>query len=242
MARVHMTPWWRQLAGALTCPARPAPLLLITVLSAFGAVTFSPGVLSGAIQVAMLVITLRYGYAVIIDVARGADDPPALSLALLNDGLEMPLKQFGVIILFAMVYGLCARLGDTVAGLSLLAMKLLAPATAIIIAFENSWWRAVNPLYLLRVIRPILPAYLLLCLTLGSIWLLAQGLFSLLSPAVTGKAKIFVYDLSVMYFLLVLCAVIGLVVRRYRGELGLAERFTDADTSAEQLDSKHLRQ
>ena len=222
-------PFWQQVPAALTYPAHPPALLLVGALATVGAVGYRPGAWGGVLQIALFILLLRYAYAVIAHSAGGRDDPPAISLRLFNDELEMALKQFGVIILFAMLYGIATRWLGAAGGLLVLAVaNLAAPATAMVIALENSFLRAINPALLWTLARRLGGDYLVLCVLLAGLWLLAQVSFDLLSAFRHRGLQLFFYDLCAMYFLLAMARLMGLTLWQYREPLALDMEPDDA--------------
>jgi hypothetical protein len=220
--RLDGAPFWQRLPAALAYPARPPALWVVFGLAAVGAVSYRPGPWGGILQVALFILLLRYAYAAMLRAAAGRDDPPAISLRLFNSDLEMALKQFGVIILFAMLYSIGVRLLGAAGGVVVLAVaNLAAPATAMVIALENSFLRAVNPLLLWTLVRRIGTAYLVLCLLLAALWLLAQLSFDLLSAFQHHGLQLFFYDLCAMYFLLAMAYLMGCALWQYRERLAL---------------------
>ena len=222
-------PFWQRLPAALAYPARPPALWVVFGLATAGAVSYRPGPWGGVLQVALFVLLLRYAYAAMVRSAAGRDDPPAISLRLFNSDLEMALKQFGVIILFAMLYGIGVRLlGDAGGVVVLAAANLATPATAMVIALENSFLRAINPLLLWTLVRRIGAAYLLLCVLLAALWLLAQLSFDLLSAFQHHGLQLFFYDLCAMYYLLAMAHLMGYALWQYRERLALDGEQTSA--------------
>ncbi len=170
----------------LLMPFRAAPLILVgvfTVLWYYAIMGRLFGILMDLILVSWF---FKYCYALLDSVVAGHDEPPVMSVEMLNPVDEQrPLIQAIIVSLgFIVCWGAYQALGP-LAGFALGALLLTAlPATIGLLAISDSWLHALSPLAIGRVMKGLGGTYVLvLAVTLGGalliVWL-ARTLDSLL--------------------------------------------------------------
>jgi len=134
--------------------------------------------------------------------------------------MEMPLKQYAIFILVGVVI---YQVGDNILSLIILLVTYFAlPATAMIIATENSFFKAINPLVWGATIARIGVSYLVLygflILLSGSSYVIVSLFEGVLSGYVLGPLFVFI----TMYYTLVMFNMIGYVIYQYHEQLGFS--------------------
>jgi hypothetical protein len=152
----------RRLLSLLFLPARPTPLVLILSF----ALLLTLAVKAGLIGIPLALVTLswyfKYGYVMLDTTMRGFEEPPVLSIEMVNPASEQrPMGQLLIILVF---YG-ATRALEPVTGsvtVSLLRMAALAllPACIAVLGVSRSLIEAVNPSVLLKTIRVLGLRYL----------------------------------------------------------------------------------
>jgi hypothetical protein len=200
----------------LLLPARPAGLMLITVLT-LGFVLCG---LAGFFGLPMLVLFCSwlsiYGYILLEHVAHGAHEPPVLSLEMVNPVSEhRPLVQLAIIAaVWLSIRALSTHIG-ALATAALEGMALAAlPACIAVLAIADSFWQAVNPLALWQVVRALGRSYLIIV----GVALLAG--FTLLALAGTGSLASWELRALGIYAWLALFSLIGGALFEHRASLG----------------------
>ena len=217
-----ITPFWFRIPRFFIYPFNLTALAYIMVLALLSVVLFKPNLLAMLMQVVLFLVFLRYAYAVLNHTALGHMTPPPVNISMVTDGLEMPFKQLGVYIFMGIVVALLSSfLGAVVATIYLVVMLVCIPATAMVIAIENSFVRAINPLALISIVTRIGWSYLILCIFLLILW----GGTSVVMEVLGGGQRsihvlLLVYNLVSMYFLLVMYHMMGYVIYQYHEELG----------------------
>lgn len=216
-----ITPFWRRIPKFFIYPFNPAALAYIVVLAVLSMILFRPTFVGALIQVIPFLVFLRYAYAVLTHTALGHMTPPPIDFDMINSGLEMPFKQLGVYIFIGLAANvLLSFVGPLVAAVYTIFMVACLPATAMVIAIENSFLRAINPVPLLGVILRVGWPYLVLCIFLLILW----GGTNVVMQFMVGsegslRAALLVYNLASMYFLLVMFHMMGYVIYQFHEEL-----------------------
>jgi tetratricopeptide (TPR) repeat protein len=226
---------WQQLPYILAYPLKgyALPLLLI-----FSVVFYLLMPRSGAYSMLQLPAgifflswTFKYAYAVLEHTALGYATSPMLTFNMWNFTNRKPLKQILFLAAVLILSASIQQLAGNVPGILVLALGLLVtPASAVIIATENSLLKALNPLKLLLLIK-----------LMGSAYGLIVVLFSLpvLLIGMLNGLPLLVRIIGIMYLLIMTFHLLGFVVYHRREELGLQVSFSpeqesDAQQQAEQ--------
>ena len=153
--------------------------------------------------------------------AKGHLEPPPVTWDMVTQNLEMPFKQLFVFILIGFTYALIgAFVSDGIADLVVVFLILALPATVMVIAVENSFFKAVNPVVLAAMIRRIGFPYLLLYFFLILLWAGSHILFDLAAGHMPKLALFFLSNCIFMYFLLIMFNMMGYVIYQYHEVLG----------------------
>lgn len=211
----------RRLLALLLLPLRPAPLLLIVSFALGLTLAARAGLLGLLLALILLSWFFKYAYVLLDTTARGFDEPPVLSVEMVNPANEQrPLGQLLIIGVFYAGTGAAQPLIGmaTVSALRIAALALL-PASVAVLGTSGSILEAVNPVVLLKMIRRLGPSYLLILAATaapaGLAWLMAVHIFDWLAlPLALVLALL-------MYACLAAFSVIGGVLYDKRAELGL---------------------
>jgi hypothetical protein len=211
----------RRLLSLLFLPARPTPLVLI-VCFALGLTLAARASLLG-LPLALILLSwfFKYAYVVLDTTLRGFDEPPVLSVDMVNPASEQ--RPLGQLLIIGVFYGATRAAepligSSTVTVLRIAALALL-PASVAVLGLSRSILEAVNPVVLLKTIRLLGASYLLLvaalALPVGVAWLLViRGVGSL-------ELHLTIMLALVMFAGLAAFSLIGGVLYDKRAELGL---------------------
>lgn len=209
----------RRLLSLLFLPARPTPLVLIVCLALGLTLAARAGLLGLPLALILLSWFFKYAYVVLDTTARGFDEPPVLSVEMVNPASEQrPLGQLLIIGVFYAGTRAAEPLIGTVAVAALrIGALALLPACVAVLGGSRSVVEAVNPVLLLKTIRILGPSYLLLVAAIAGpvalSWLLVvRGCLGLHLTLVLAL---------VMYGGLAAFSLIGGVLYDKRAELGL---------------------
>ena len=225
-----ITPFWQRIPQSFAYPINASSLVYIIALTILGIVVFQRSWIGAVAELAIFLVALRYSYAVLLHTALGHLAPPPLSVELITSGLELPIKQFFVFVVFGSVVGFATKLVGTNLGYVLqMGMLLCIPATVMVIATENSFSKALNPAVLFGIIRRIGWRYLLLYVFL----LMLDGGSNVAVEFLYGHIPIAlfisIYVFSVIYFLVIMFHLMGYVIYQYHEELGFAVAIEHED-------------
>jgi len=213
--------FWNRIPHFFLYPINISALvfLLLLSLSSIG-IEYDP-ILAISIPIIVTILFLRYAYVALEQTAKGHMDIPAVSIDLLLNQLDLPLKQ--ILILVATVafnftvydlFGLGALI------LTLTISVLATPACIMVLATEYSFFRAFNPFIIARLIIRIGKPYLILCAFITLLLISSEVSFSLLSSVISTKYIWPVYFFINMYFVLIMYNMMGYVIFQYHENIG----------------------
>ena len=217
----HMiTPFWKRLHKFFLYPLRPSVLGYMGFMTGLFFVVALIPFFGWLLQLVVLLGFTKYAYVVLGNTALGHFDAPLADWRISSEGMDMPLKQYAIFLVTGI---LVYKLGFELLGIIiLLVMYFALPATAMIIATENSFFKAINPLIWGGTIARIGLPYLVLCgfliLLSGSSIAITTLVHNLLPEIVLAIFFIFVS----MYYILVMFNMIGYTIYQYHEELGFS--------------------
>lgn len=139
----------------LAAPARPTPLLLIALFAVGLTLAAKASLLGLPLALILLSWTLKYAFVAFDTVWRGFDEPPVLSLEMVNPASEQ--RPLGILLIVGVFYGateaLGGLIGDTIPTILRYAALVLLPATIAALGITGSIVEAINPKTLIDVIR-----------------------------------------------------------------------------------------
>ncbi len=212
-------------------PARPTALLLLALLAALLALARAAGSIGWRLAIIVLSWLFKYAYVLLDLASEGIDEPPVLSVEMVNPVEQRPLMQLAICAAgFGFAWWVGGAAGYVVAGLVLLVL----PATAAVLGVTGSALEALNPVPLVRVIRGLGPYYALLVVAT-----LAFG------GAIHGLASLPLWDVvrtaAALWLLLSLFSVIGGAIYERRAALGHAPQVSPARTADREEHARTMR-
>lgn len=141
----------------LLLPARGVPLILIGCFALALTTVAWAGLLGLPLALILVSWISKYAFVLFDTARRGFDEPPVLSLDMVNPANEQrPLGQLVIIGVFYGVTEFLARfLGDTLATVLRAAGLLILPASVAVLGSTRNLVDAVNPVLLARFIQRV---------------------------------------------------------------------------------------
>ena len=208
----------RRLLSLLFLPARPVPLVLIASFALGLTLAVKAGLLGIPLALILLSWYFKYAYVVLDTTLRGFDEPPVLSVDMVNPASEQrPLGQLLIIAVFyAGTRAAQPLIGAAAVSVLRLAALALLPACIAVLGVSRSIFDAVNPAMLLKTIRILGAWYLVLVAAVALPVAIAWFLF------VHGAAlHVTVAFALLMFGGLATFSLIGGVLYQKRAELGI---------------------
>ncbi|MDR1936642.1 MAG: hypothetical protein LBS49_13895 [Candidatus Accumulibacter sp.] len=169
---------------------------------------------------------VRYAYKILDQTAMGLLTPDQHQLHDNADRTSLPYKQFGIFIVMGAVIGLAQSAGGLFFGAALIYSTLSMPAATMILAITRSFWAALNPFAVMRMMTSIGLPYLGL---LAFLFLLSasQGVLQgFLMPRVSPWLSLPALTFVAMYFMLIMFNMMGYVIYQYHHQLGVRVQKT----------------
>ena len=208
----------RRLLSLLFLPARSTPLVLIICFALGLTLATRSGLLGLPLALILLSWYFKYGYVVLDTTLRGFDEPPVLSVDMVNPASEQ--RPLGQLLIIGVFYGgtraAAPLIGDEAVTVLRLTALAFLPACVAVLGVSRSIFEAVNPVVLLKTIRILGPSYLLLvaatALPVAIAWLVVREI---------GDLHLTITLALIMFGGLAAFSVIGGVLYDKRAELGL---------------------
>ena len=214
----------------LKVPIHPTILLMIAVFTALMALCVSGGLYGLFACLFMQIWILKYCYVLVEHLADGAADPPVMDIDMLSPFESRPWVQLA---LLTFLGWLAWRVGGAGTAVVAALIVLWLPASIAILGFGESWYQALNPLTVLRVIKGLGASYLLL---LG---VLVAGGFLLPALANANLPRVVIIALS-LYYQVTFFALVGSFMFLRRQRLGY-EPSRSPERTAARAEAERIR-
>lgn len=200
----------------LAIPARPVPLTLI-VAFAFGLTLASKAGLLGLPLMLILVSwTFKYAFVAFDTVLRGYQEPPVLSLEMVNPASEQ--RPLGMLLIVLVFYGATAALqgaiGDTATSILRYGALVLLPASVATLGVTERVIDAVNPKLLAGLIRRF-----------GLDYPILIGVILVFGAAISALSSVALWELAqhaiLLFGILALFCLLGGIIYQRREALGI---------------------
>jgi len=192
----------------------------------------------------LLVVFLLYGYDVLEETSQGHLEAKPFGGDLLTDDLFRRAKQIAIIVLFLLLDNYITSgmgfafsgIGYELFGRSIIALVL--PASIMILAVNDSFFRAINPIILFDTVQriggPYFIMYFFLMLLINSLMYVTIWMVDFLPSVIYQPLWFFVG----MYFMLIMFNMMGYVLYQYHEELdySISEEFSDSSTATTLVD------
>lgn len=214
-ADMHKLPSWLLLA------ARPTPLILVLVFALGLTLAARAGLFGLPLALLLLSWFFKYAYVVLDTAMRGFDEPPVLSIEMVNPVSEQrPLGQLLIIgIFYAATAALEPYIGAGVVSALRIAALALLPACIAVLGVTGSIVKAVNPVVLFAMVQRLGGYYAIAAAAIAApailTWGIVSGVFSGIALGVPLTLAL------VMFTTLAAFSVVGGVLYEKRHELDL---------------------
>jgi hypothetical protein len=214
-------------------PFRAAPLTLVITFTLGWMIAFKAGFVGIPLGLLLLSWFFKYCFIVMDAIVVGAEEPPVLSIEMVNPIDEQrPLAQAALIVGAALLAVELGRLTQPWVGwLSGLLLALLLPASIATMGLSSNPFLAAWPPGLIAVARGIGRDYALLIAAIGSVVVLMFAFAR--SGAGVGMSA-----LVTQLGLLLIFALVGGALHEHRLELGIEYR-TPRERRAERSEREH---
>lgn len=210
-----------KLPSWLLLPARPTPLILVAAFALGLTLAARAGLLGLPLALILLSWFFKYCYVVLDAAMRGLDEPPVLSVEMVNPVNEQ--RPLGQLLIIGVFYGATAAMEPYVGATTTTVLRMgavaLLPACIAVLGITGSIVRAVNPAVLFAMIRRLRGFYGVAVTVIAApvllTWAIVSGRFG-------GFALGLPLTLALMMFTcLVAFSVVGGVLYEMRNELDL---------------------
>jgi tetratricopeptide (TPR) repeat protein len=215
-------PFWQRLPRFFLYPLHLEPLLYMLFLSFTTLlIHIFPALI---VFLGILLAFTRYAYKILDQTAMGLLTPDQLQSYDNADRVSLPYKQFGIFIVLGFITEFARRAGGLFFGAALICSTLALPAMVMTLAITRSFWAALNPFAVIRMISAVGFPYLGL---LAFLFLLSasQGVLqTFLLPRIPPWLLYPVSAFVAMYFTLIMFNMMGYVIYQYHHLLGVRVR------------------
>ncbi len=213
--------FWNRLPTFFLYPINISSLTFLILLSFTSiGIKYDP-LLAISIPIIVTILFLLYAYSALEQTAKGHMQVPAVSLDLLLNKLDLPLKQILILVAaFAVNFTVYDLFGFTALVLFLAFSIIASPASIMVLATEYSFFKAFNPLIVARLIIRLGKPYFILCAFLTLLVISSEVSFNLMTNVVSDNNLWPVYFFINMYFVLIMYNMMGYVIFQYHEKLG----------------------
>lgn len=226
--RADIVPFWERLPSFFRLPFAVDKLLYLLLLSIGSLVAFVlpvPSPLDIIIVEGVIWLTAwRHSFRTMELMAHGHVDPEAQANMILDDPerVNLPWNMVGLLFCWGLVTAVVGSISPALGTLVSLFVSVAMPAMAMQLCASNDFSESMSPARWWHFIRSIGAPYLVLCLFL---LLLTNGgpqALAMLLPLLGGWLTLPIVNFVMLYFNLIVFAMMGYVMYQYHDALGLA--------------------
>lgn len=212
---------WQQLPHILAYPLKGHALPLLIIFSLVLSLVLNSWLQAIVSLFAVMIFgswTLKYAYAVLENTIFGHSTPPMFTFDMWFATNQRPLKQLFFLLTVFGITGLIRQVAGDIPALFVFTLALLLmPASAVIIAIQDSLFSALNPFKLILLAKRI-----------GSAYIIVSLLFSLpmLLFLFVQEIPLLFRIMGIMYLLFMTFHFIGFIVYHRRESLALDVSFS----------------
>jgi hypothetical protein len=214
-------PFWQQLPRVFTYPMHGDALVKIVAFALFVALTSHIGFFAYILSRIAWLAFMAYCFRILERTARGHLVPGDYVDDRTNKD-RRPLMQVGIIfvlMLFAIAVGIF--MGKIAGQIALIVVALALPASIMVLALDERFFAAINPVRLLEVVAGIGLPYLALCVFLFLLLQSAQFLGGVLDDYMPVFVGQLLADVVTMYFMVSMYYLMGYALYQHHEELGV---------------------
>lgn len=218
-----VTPYWHRLGQMFIYPLYPTPLVFMLVVLGlgYGFANIPIPIFNLLLLLILLVVVAKYAYVVLQDTAQGHLVPLPIGSETLTDDIILPFKQMALMFAFGSInFTIYDMFGPGIALIAYVVILLALPASTMVLAMEQSFFKALNPALVVLVINRIGLPYFFMVGLLYLLTLAAEILQDLLLHMVTPGVASLLLIFTTMYLFLVMFHLMGYVLYQYHDELG----------------------
>jgi tetratricopeptide (TPR) repeat protein len=226
-------PFWKRLHDFFLYPLKLQPLLFILIISGLSYFFASSFLVTLVLSVAML----KYSYVVLKNTAQGSLTAPDITLATLNEELELVFKQVVIIVMVFTGSGIISARFGPLAGIFFWGAAILClPAMIMSLAATNRLVHALNPMVFVAIISRIGSGYFLMYLFLLFLLGAPAALISQAGRVLPLGLTVFLYIAAKNYYMVMSYNLMGYAMLQYHQEIGYQvdyEKFIKGQPAAE---------
>lgn len=200
-------------------PFHSTPLLLVGTFSIGLLLALKAGFVGIPLGLLLFSWFFKYCFVILDSVVAGDDEPPVLSIEMVN-----PISEQRPLVLAVLIFGagmlvttLQRRFGAAVGFGAVILLTWMLPATIAVLGYTRNIAKAIWPPALLTLIRVLAGDYILL----NAVTLVSAGIIYWM--AVHAESILFVLIATQLLFLLTFCLIAGAMFE-HRLELGIETR------------------
>jgi hypothetical protein len=221
----EVTPFWQRLPLFFRYPLHWEPLLYMAVLAMatlLGFILPLPTPLDHLlVHFGVWLAFIRYAYKTLDQTAQGRLRPDQHESHSDRERVNLPYKQFAILLVTGFVLSFAGRLGGLIFGAALIFSVLTLPASVMILSITRSFWAGLNPFAAVGMMRIIGLPYLGLCAFLFLLLASQNVLLGGLLPRLPAWALLPALNFVAMYFTLIMFNMMGYVVYQHHHLLGV---------------------
>lgn len=238
-------PFWSRIPKFFLYPFNIRPLTLMIILSAVmaGLLFIGNALLYAFIILINMPVVLKYSFVALRRTAQGDVVPPGIGEDSVFEDFNIVFKLLFIYVTIGAAFGFLVGAFNPVIGqIGLNLLLFLLPSMVMVLATSNSFFRAVNPAYFVRLAVRMGPGYLIMCffnLLLSNapsffIWALHENLPSNITALI--------YIIPWNYYTIVTFHLMGYAILQYHKEIGYEVEYEDRFLEAQQKASASGRQ
>ncbi|MAZ65795.1 MAG: hypothetical protein CMF25_01660 [Kangiellaceae bacterium] len=239
--KTDVVPFYHRVGDFFKYPFQESGLILLLIT--FLVTLFTSGVpfIGWIAALALLAVQTKYGFTAIKQLTEGDFKAPSLGDAIADSSFVIALKPVILYILMAVIVAvLWIKVATFLGVVAIIFFSLALPLSITILALEDSFSEALNPVRLATAMKRIGMPYLLVWFYLLMMISCSMTVTTILFENTTYTIANAGASVSGCYFTFVMYALMGYMIHQYRFELGAGPADSDLEVK-QQSALKHPR-
>ncbi len=192
----------------------PRFLIIMAIMVGLGSISFVNPFTIVFINLLIMAVSFKFAVDILLTTSEGSFKPEDVSFSGNNYGVIIQIIVIGIILDYLTDYAVSTN-NDTVTIIVLYGVQFIMPAIYMVLAYSGSFLEALNPVTLIRFIKPWFLTYTIFSLFyLFTIYLETLGIAALIMNVVTFKMMYFISAFIMVFFLFLNFHIMGFLINQ----------------------------
>jgi TolA-binding protein len=210
----------------------------MAALIGLGSIVFIAPFTGFLLNLLVMAVSFKFAVDILLSTSAGSFDPKKVSFSDNEYGVVIQIIFIGIIIDFLTNYALLTN-NNTLAIFFVYSLQFIMPAIYMVLAYSGSMLEALNPVTLIRFIKPWFFTYVIFsAFYLFTIYLQAEGIFALIMNVVSFQVMYVITAFMVIFFMFLNFHIMGFLINQNFNETDDYEEQNSTNSNSSETYTK----